>query len=867
MGLFDSLPRRKRQVVWTILFAVVFVAAALAFTAAFTGSGDTYTGGDGVEGLTSTLARGLPDDPPDVVFTDVTAEAGIAFDQFGGRRSSQLPEDMGSGAAWGDYDNDGWPDLFIVAIASPLGGSGAEASPTGGARSRLFRNLGDGRFDDVTESAGIDHAELGMGAAWADYDGDGWRDLVVTAYGGNRLYRNRGDGTFSDVTSAAGLARDIGFWTGAAWGDYDRDGDPDLYVTGYAQYTPGANAGVNLLQYEVEVPASLNPSSYRPERNLLYRNEGDGTFAEVAVAAGVDGVDGRSLSGTWADFDGDGWLDLYVANDVSDNALYINRADGTFENVSHAALVADYRGAMGLGVGDWDEDGDPDLFITHWIAQENALFSNRLSDGAGSEGRPLQFLDEADRYGLGQIALDFVGWGTSFIDYDNDGRLDLFVANGSTFQQEDSPHLLEPMVDQLFWNRGPDEGFFDVSGVSGDYFGEARVGRGAAFADYDLDGDMDAIVVNHGEAPSLLRNDGGDAGAWLAVALPADPVGARVRVVSGGRTLVRWLGAQSSYLSQNGPVMHVGLGDASSVDSLEITWPDGHVAVWTDVSVRRRLRPGRDGELTDLGGGTATIAAGLDDRERVRRFWEVFRAATRSRIDGALEDAERRYAEAHGLDPEHEDTLYYLGGVRAELGRPAEAIDAIRMLVEVNPRSGRGWVRLGALLSCPDTGAPTDLDGARQAFEAAQAINREQVGPALWLGFIGLLSGDVASAAGRFDTVLGTDPGNVAAGIMRGYAAWAQGDRDVARARLFGRRRGASRRAVGGGRAARGRHEDEPGTLRGRVQLPVARGDARRGVGSGRPGPGVRVSGGPFHRTEPRALTPRQLVAHWPDHA
>ncbi len=767
------------------MLAAVFIVAAVLLTRVFSSPADTYTGGDGVEGLTATLARDLPDDPPDVEFTEVTASAGIAFDHFGGERSSQLPEDMGSGAAWGDYDNDGWPDLFLVNIAAPLAGAvdGSGGEPDGDARSRLYRNLGDGTFEDVTGSSAIDHSELGMGAAWADYDGDGWRDLVVTAYGQNRLYRNEGDGRFVDVSAAAGLSRDIGFWAGAAWGDYDRDGDLDLYVTGYAKYTPGANAGVNLLQYEVEVPASLNPSSYRPERNLLYRNDGDGTFTEVAEAAGVDGTDGRSLSGTWADFDGDGWLDIYVANDVSDNALYLNQQDGTFTNVSHAALVADYRGAMGLGVGDWDEDGDPDLFITHWIAQENALFSNRLSDGAGSDGRPLQFLDEADRYGLGQIALDYVGWGTSFVDYDNDGRLDLFVANGSTFQQDEDPRRLEPMVDQLFWNRGPDEGFYDVSPVSGAYFAAARVGRGAAFADYDLDGDLDALVVNHGEAPSLLRNDGGDAAAWLAVDLPGDPVGARVRFVVGGRSLVRWMGTQSSYLSQNSPVVHVGLADAASVDSIEVTWPDGQIGVWTDVPARRRVTLDREGGLTASSGAAGAAVATLDDRERITRFWETFREATRLRIEGALGEAADRYTVAHELDPSHEDALYYLGGVRAELGEPDAAIAAIRSLVELNPRSGRGWVRLGALQSCPGAGV-SDLAAAVESFEAAQAINPEQVGPALWLGFVALLSGDSPGAAGHFDAVLGSNRENVAAGLLRGYAAWREGDREQARERF-----------------------------------------------------------------------------------
>jgi len=802
--MLDGLPRRKRQLVWTSVLAIAFVAIALGVVRLFVSPEEAYRPGQEVEGLTATLSRDLPDDPPEVRFVDAAAEAGIGARHFPGVRSSQLPEDMGSGAAWGDYDNDGWQDLLLVNIAGPLGGAEAgpaedasrgedaqsgEDAPTAG-RSTLYRNLGNGRFEDATDASGIRHAAVGMGAAWADYDGDGWRDLVITAYGSNTLYRNAGDGTFVDVTRAAGLSRDVGFWSGAAWGDYDRDGDPDLYVTGYARYTPGANAGVRLLQYDVEVPASLNPSSYRPERNLLYRNEGDGTFTEVAAAAGVDGLEGRGLSAVWADFDGDGWLDLYVANDVSDNALYRNRGDGTFEDVSHAALVADYRGAMGLAVGDWDGDGDPDLFITHWIAQENALFTNR-----GSPARPLQFLDEADRYGLGQIALDYVGWGTSFFDYDNDGRPDLFVANGSTFQRDDDPTRLVPMQDQLFWNRG-DEGFFDVSAVAGPWFVERHVGRGAAFADYDRDGDVDIVVVNHGERPALLRNEGGNRAAWLAVALAGDPVGARVRVVAAGRSRVQWLGVQSSYLSGNSPVLHFGLGEAAVVDTVEVTWPDGTTDAWVGVEARHEIRLSKGGAAPELAlgavprsasGGTTQAAAtsdavSPDDRERTRRFWETYREATRLRTTGDLEGAARRLEEAHALDPVHEDALYYLGGVRADLGDPAGALDALDELVRLNPRSGRALMRRGALLACPAPGAPTDLARARTSFEAAWAINREQVGPPLWLGVVELLAGDLPAAAERLDDVLGSHRDNVAARVLRGYIAHARGDDAAGRA-------------------------------------------------------------------------------------
>jgi len=802
--VFDRLPRRKRQIAWTGVLSTVLVVGADVIVSALSAPDEEYLPGEDVEGLTATLARDLPEDYPRVTFTDVAAEAGIDWRHFGGTRSSQLPEDMGSGAAWGDYDGDGWPDLFLVNIARPLMAVADDTASD--ARSALYRNLGDGTFRDVSAEAGIDHATTGMAAAWADYDGDGDLDLVVTAYGRNTLYRNEGDATFSDESAPTGVGKEVGFWTGAAWGDYDRDGRPDLYVTGYAQYSPGANAGLRALQYEVEVPASLNPSSFRPERNLLFHNEGDGTFAEVAARAGVEGADGRSLSAVWADFDADGWLDLYVANDVSDNALYRNRGDGTFENVSHAALVADYRGAMGLAVGDWDGDGDADLFITHWIAQENALFSSRLADGRSAgpaDGRvagradgpapadlPLQFLDEADRFGLGQIALDYVGWGTSFFDYDNDGRLDLFVANGSTFEKKDDRELLEPMTDQLFWNRGSEEGFYDVSPVGGAYFGERRVGRGAAFADYDRDGDVDVVVVNHGEAPSLLRNDGGNRASWLEIVLAGSPVGARVRLVAGGRAQLRWLGAQSSYLSQNSSVLHFGLGEATSVDTVEVSWPDGTLDTWTGIAARRAIRLAPGGApseelwaVTAAPDATAPDAS-LDDRERTRRFWERYRAATRHRTAGELREAAAAYAEANALDPGHEDALYYLAGVQGKLGDYEGALASLESLLEIDPRSGRGLVSLGALLACPAAGAPSDLDRARESFEAAEVINPEQVGPALWLGVVALLAGDLGESGRRLDHVLGSDRGNVAALLLRGYVDWKSGLPEAAQSRL-----------------------------------------------------------------------------------
>jgi hypothetical protein len=543
-----------------------------------------YIPGEDIEGLTDELARSLPSDYPRVTFTDVSVGAGIDFRHFSDSRTTQLPEDMGSGAAWGDYDRDGWLDLYVVNEAGPLTMS-AEEIASSPAHNALYRNRGDGTFEDVTARAGVGYRGCGQAAAWGDYDNDGFLDLIVTNYGETVLYRNRRDGTFEDASEKAGVEVPQGFWAGASWGDYNRDGNLDLYICGYVKYHyDPANARTKSRQYDTAIPAALNPSTYKPERNFLFCNNGDGTFTEVARSAGVDNIAGRSLSATWCDLDDDGWSDLYVANDISDNVLFRNRGDGTFEDISHNAWVADYRGAMGLAVGDWDGDEDMDLFVTHWIAQENALYNNMRTDFANVDvtaGGSMHFTDVADQFGLGQIALDYIGWGTAFVDFDNDGQLDLLMVNGSTFQQDNDPRLLVPMRMLLFWNKGPQDGFFDVGSVSGDVFTREYVSRGLAVGDYDNDGDPDAFVVVNGGRAMLLRNEGGSANHWLKVRLAGRlsnrfGLGTKLRVVAGGKTAIREVGAGSSYYSQNAVGEELfGLGVSERVDSLKVTWPSG----------------------------------------------------------------------------------------------------------------------------------------------------------------------------------------------------------------------------------------------------------------------------------------------------
>ena len=534
-----------------------------------------------------------PDGYPHVQFKDVTERAGIHFRHFHGVRTTQLPEDMGSGAAWGDYDNDGFPDLYVVDVAGPLTETQQQLvhSPGG---NRLYHNNGNGTFTDVTRKAGVGFKGTGMAAAWADYDNDGNLDLLVTSYDRLILYHNNGDGTFTDVTKEAHLDQYRGFWTGAAWGDYDKDGNVDVFVCGYVKYNfRSEDLHKKSLQYTSVVPYTLNPAAYPPERKLLLHNNGDGTFTEVAKQAGVDDPTGRSLAAAWYDFDGDGWPDLYVANDLWGSKLYLNQHNGTFKDVTKEAGISDFRGAMGIAIGDWAHHGTPDIFVTHWIYQEDALFENlRYMGDKSRNSNSLFFGDVADTVGLGQPSKASIGWGTSFFDYDNDGKLDLFVVNGSTFQDDkDSRHLV-PMKNFLFWQKSADEGFQEVGAMSGEPFRQMHVGRGAAFADYDNDGDVDVFIVNQEGRPQLLRNDGGNKKNWIEVRVKCTKsnrtgFGTKVEVEAGGQTQAQEIGGQTSYLSQNFQEAHFGLNREKEVARLKVIFPSGIIREMQHVPANR----------------------------------------------------------------------------------------------------------------------------------------------------------------------------------------------------------------------------------------------------------------------------------------
>ncbi|HWR82343.1 MAG TPA: CRTAC1 family protein [Candidatus Deferrimicrobium sp.] len=583
--------RRTRLVYITGLLSLLGTALVIYLVVRRNGSGAATV--ETSSGITQVLKRELPQNLPSVQFVDVSEQAGIVFHHFNATRSSLIVEDMGSGAAWGDYDGDGDLDLYVVNFAGSISWTVAQRAQTRG--NALFRNRGDGTFEDVAEQAGVDTRVWGMGAQWGDYDGDGDLDLYVTCYGPNILFRNHGDGTFRDVTAKAGVG-DEGFSTGAAWSDYDRDGDLDLYVANYVEFRPGDTQGSaqSTYQYQMVVPYTLNPSSYEPAVNRLYRNNGNGTFAEVARQSDVHNPTGRSLAATFCDFNNDGLPDIYVANDVSANAMYQNVGKGRFIDISASSWAADYRGAMGLAVGDYDNDLDLDIFLTHWIAQENALYSNMLVEFSGMGSDSLRFRDVADAVGLGEISLDFVGWGTEFFDLDNDGRLDLFVVNGSTFEDPADRTKLIPQENMLFWNRG-DSGYFNIAGVVGASFPEKNVGRGAALADYDDDGDVDIFVQVHNGRARLLRNDGTTGNHWLKVqAVGRRPnthaIGTKLRIVAGDKSQIREIGAGNSYLSQNSLEAEFGLGTHARIDLMVITWPSGDTDTLTDVACDQTLR-------------------------------------------------------------------------------------------------------------------------------------------------------------------------------------------------------------------------------------------------------------------------------------
>jgi len=506
-------------------------------------------------------------------FQNVAAEVGINMHHAPGPRKRLLLEDTGSGLAWGDIDGDGDWDLFVANI--PSGNDESSGS------NRLYRN-DQGHFVDISEQAGItDPKAYGMGVSFADFNQDGAPDIYVTNFGPNRLFQNMGDGTFQDVAAQAGV--DGSSWsTGVAWGDIDRDGDLDLYVCNYLTLSKEQLAGQSAPAEDADdgIPIALNPNSFDPAANQFYLNNGDGTFTEMAEELGLANPQGRSLEAVFCDLDGNGFLDLYVNNDVSTNKLFQNLggSSGTllFADLSTQTGTADPRGSMGIAIAEIggmtdNEDGLPDLFITHWLAQENALYQSLSRKGVG-----LEYRDKIQTLRLGEPSIQSVGWGTVLADFDLDGNLDIMIANGSTLERRDNQQELVAERPFLFLNDS--KSFHEVRSQAGESFDAPYSGRGLAAADFDSDGDIDvAINVNRG-APLLFRNDSETPHHSISVRLEAPEAlckGAKITLRSAGRQQLSWWVTESSYLSGHAPEQIFGLGTAQQAEEIQVLWTNG----------------------------------------------------------------------------------------------------------------------------------------------------------------------------------------------------------------------------------------------------------------------------------------------------
>ena len=505
----------------------------------------------------------------EIQFVDVTEAAGIRFKHAGGIAHRVVPALVGSGAAWRDYDENGTLDLYIV--------NSAEVRPEPGTippKNVLYRNNGDSTFTDVTDTAGVGDTGWGMGCAFADYDNDGDADLYVTNYKANVLYLNKGDGTFKRFTSGAGGIGHTGFGAGIAWGDYDNDGFLELYFGNYIEYSKVPQGDEVFFPYD-----------FFGQANVLYLNRGDGRFVDITDAAKINGGFHLTLGVAAADYDSDGDLDIYLANDTDQNILYRNDGDMTFMNTNHPdarSRTGDIRGGMGIAWGDYDNDGALDLFVTNWLDENNVLYRNK-GDGT--------FTDVSAHSGVFESGLGKTCWGTVFFDVDNDTDLDLFFSAGhidpASWEEHGQP-------DVLLRNNG-DGTFTDISEQAGlRQFESPGVGRGVAAGDYDADGDVDLVIVNSGEKPRLLRNDGGNRQNWLhirtiGVKSNRDGIGARVTVIAGDTHQIREVAAGSSYLSQHSPTVEFGLGTHNKVDTVIIQWPSGIVQTLKNIAVNQRL--------------------------------------------------------------------------------------------------------------------------------------------------------------------------------------------------------------------------------------------------------------------------------------
>jgi enediyne biosynthesis protein E4 len=527
-----------------------------------------------------------------VSFVDVADRAGLrATSIYGGvDRKRFIIETNGAGVAFLDYDNDGWVDALVLSGVRLQEGTREieKYAPGAAPTTHLYRNNRDGSFSDVTDRAGVGFVGWASSVCAADYDNDGWIDLAITSYGQNVLYRNRGNGTFEDVTRRAGLSTGGTRWgSGCTFVDYDRDGRSDLFIANYLRFdlaaTPEVGKGPNCVWKGV--PVNCGPRGLPTDTNLLFHNNGDGTFSDVSARSGIEKVTGRyAMTATATDFDGDGWLDIYVACDSTASILYHNNHDGTFTDTAVESGVAysengTQQAGMGLAIGDYNSDGLLDILKTHFADDVPALYRNG--------GRGL-FEDVASSSGVGALNR-YVEWGAGIADFDNDGYADLMYVSGNVYPE------VEAVLKQ-YPHRGPRVVFHNIDGTrfeevtaaSGPGATTPHSSRGAAFGDFDNDGDEDVLVFNMNEPPSLLRNDYGGGNHWLAVKLEGTTsdrlaIGAIVRVTAGGRTQARAALSQTSYYSHDDLRLHFGLGSATGAETIEVRWPSGRVDTFRDI--------------------------------------------------------------------------------------------------------------------------------------------------------------------------------------------------------------------------------------------------------------------------------------------
>ncbi len=534
-------------------------------------------------------ADGSANDGYGVKFTNVARAAGISHKTVYGdeRKNKYLLETTGSGVAWFDYDNDGWLDLFFV-NGTRLGGFPKGEEPT----THLYHNNRDGTFSDVTKQSGLARAGWGQSVCVGDYDNDGFDDLFISYYGKNALYKNNGKGAFTDVSEKAGVAGAKTRWgSGATFVDYDKDGDLDLFVANYIDLdlktAPTPETGPCLYK---GVMVACGPPGLEGGKNILYRNNGDGTFTDVSDKAGILKTYGTyGLGVVAADFDNDSWPDIYVANDSAPAALYHNNKDGTFTDIgveAGAAYSSDGKpqAGMGVGVGDYDGDGLLDIFKTNFSGDTSTLYRN-----LGVKSGLLNFDDVTFTAGIG-VNTRFLGWGCGFVDFDNDGWLDIFLVNGHVYPEVEklTTEAGYPQRKVLYQNQR-NGSFKDVAEKVGGPLVEPTASRGCAFGDFDNDGDVDVAINPVNDFPVLLRTDSATNNNWISIKLIGvksnrDGVGARIRVVTDGKTQIDEVRSGGSYYSQNDLRVHFGLGKATKAQTIEARWPSGVVDTLNDVA-------------------------------------------------------------------------------------------------------------------------------------------------------------------------------------------------------------------------------------------------------------------------------------------